>query len=223
MTNFASNQNEQVPMSPQELKADNPKSLSRRSWIRKAAITATSAVMLLFVLSGCTKEQWDDVIEKVPGGGLGSAPSGWYYLKATYKDRNGDTLVGYLGAVSQSAGSTDYDNMRMGSQPYATKFKPEAAEAGDGWQYLETDDGWWLSARLSQWLFRSAHYNRIAWKIVGGKLYTNYTNSVIGTSWNNLPVGSIFDSGPLTTAAEYVGLGMGTPLTNCELVQAPAP
>lgn len=74
MLHPASNPVQQAQMNAQEMKADILKKLSRRNWLRNAAITATGAVVLPSFLTGCTKEQWDDVIDKIPGGGVGAEP-----------------------------------------------------------------------------------------------------------------------------------------------------
>jgi hypothetical protein len=72
MANPTSKQDQQVPMHRQDIKADILKKLSRRNWLRNAAITASGTVLLPSFLTGCTKEQWDDIRGHVPnGGGLG--------------------------------------------------------------------------------------------------------------------------------------------------------
>jgi hypothetical protein len=44
---------------PTNKSEDMLKKLSRRNWLRNAAIAATSAVVLPSLLTGCTKEQWN--------------------------------------------------------------------------------------------------------------------------------------------------------------------
>jgi len=79
MSNSPSSKNQQKPdqsqqarISPQDIKAEVLKRLSRRNWLRDAAMAATGAVILPSFLSSCTKEQWALVKSNVPGGGLGS-------------------------------------------------------------------------------------------------------------------------------------------------------
>jgi hypothetical protein len=213
MANSASDQNQQNQINAQELKADDLKKQSRRSWLRSATAMATSAIVLLFVLSGCTKEHWDDVVGKLPDLG-GSEPGVWYNLRVTYKDEDGNTRTGYLGPVGQNAATSFWDYMRVdGGQ---SKFKLHQTE--DGWAYWEIDDGNWLSLKATGWAYRSLESNRIEWKIVDGKLYNRYWAS----DWQSHPLGAARSSF-LVSDAYYAGVDLGDDkvLTDCELVLAP--
>ncbi len=101
------------------------KKLSRRSWLRNAAIRATSVVMLLLVLNSCTKDQWDDVTGKVPGGGLGSTPDTWYNLKVTYRDKDGKISEGFLGRIDRKQSTAYWEYMKIGDK---SKFKVQQAK-----------------------------------------------------------------------------------------------
>ncbi len=193
---------------------DMLKKPSRRNWLRNAAMAATGALVLLLVLTGCTKELQD--IIKNPGGGLGGTPDKWYVLKVTYKDRNNVPQEGYMGASSHSSGQTDWDNMVI--KGYTSKFKLHPR--GDGFDDWEIDDGYWLSMRATGWAYRSYYAQRIGWKIVDGKLYNNYWDP---NKWQNYPAGSQWGEGLFTSKGYYVGVDLGADrvLTNCTLVPAP--
>ncbi len=189
---------------------DNFKSLSRRSWLRNVAIAATGAVMLLLVLNSCTKEQWDNVKGHVPGGGLGSTPDIWYNLKVTYKDKEGVSKVGWM-APTKDIYWGFYDFMVI-REDFKSKFRLHPGE--DGFEYLEIDDGYWLSLNYDGWAYRSNNeYNSVGWKIVDGKLYSNYSR------WEGYPLGCRWN---IKYQYYFVGVGLGdyNVLTNCELVPA---
>jgi hypothetical protein len=84
---------------PTNKSEDMLKKLSRRNWLRNAAIAATSAVALPSLLTGCTKEQWDHLKNTpYPGGGLGGAPNDYGVMKCTNIYTN--EFLGYLGTAS---------------------------------------------------------------------------------------------------------------------------
>ena len=202
MTNFDKN--------PQDM----TKKVSRRNLLRNAAITATSAFLLLSFLSGCKKDTTTP-----PGGGLGAEPDRSYYMKVNYTTTKGATAVGYLGFVGTQASTPYYSeflvNSEMGS---GAKFKVYPADAvGDGWQYLSTDDGLWLSLSYDGYLYRSNQSNRVAWKIDGGKLYSSYSR------WKGYAAGSDYFSNPFNVIGYYAGVNFGKSkdFTNVELVSAP--
>jgi hypothetical protein len=203
-------------MSPQELKADNYNGLSRRNWLRKAVSAATGAMLLLFVLAGCTKELQD--IIKHPGGGLGSTPGTWYNLKANYRTEEGATAVGYFRPVN-ARGDTWYGSEIVMDIGYHLELEVHPAdELGDGWQYWKTRNAQWLSLSSSGFLYREADSTqRKAWKIVDGKLYNNYWNK---DKWQDYPVGARYYSFFLPVPGYYAGVGFADEyaLTNCELV-----
>ena len=188
----------------------------RRNWLRNAAMAATGALMLLLVLTGCTKEQWDHLKNTPTGGGLGGTQDTWYRLKVTYKDENNVAHTAYLGAAGGSYGETDWDNMVMGG--YDRKFK--LYPAGDGYDYWEISDGYWLSMRLSGWAYRSFYGQRIGWKIVDGKLYNSYWYP---ENWQDHPMGADWREGVFTSKGYYMGVDLGADkvLTNCVLEAAP--
>ncbi|MEJ7740310.1 MAG: hypothetical protein WKF97_23050 [Chitinophagaceae bacterium] len=213
MANPATDQNQQIEMDSQGIKADNLKSLSRRSWLRKAAITATSAVMLLLVLNSCTKEQWDDVIGKVPRRGVGGNQNTWYNLRVTYKDEDGKTLTRFMGPIADKASTSFWDYMQIGGAQSKFKLHPTK----DGWAYWEIDDGNWLSLKSTGWAYRSLESNRIEWKIVDGKLYNSYWSS----DWQRHPLGTERRR-ILVPDAYYVGVDLSNNnVFTCELVLAP--
>ncbi len=95
--------------------------------------------------------------------------------------------------------------------------------AGDGWAYLETTDGNWLSITRSGWLYNNSDSTkRVAWKIVDGKLYNLYWNK---DNWKEYPAGARRDLSDWDVERYnyYAGVGLDEKytLTNCELVPAP--
>ena len=54
---------------------DMLKKLSRRKWLRNAAMAATGAVVLPSFLTGCHKDVWDKLKGPLPGGWPGKQPS----------------------------------------------------------------------------------------------------------------------------------------------------
>ncbi|CAA9484457.1 MAG: hypothetical protein AVDCRST_MAG96-1183 [uncultured Segetibacter sp.] len=80
---------------PTNKSEDMLKKLSRRNWLRNAAIAATSAVALPSLLTGCTKEQWNHLKNTpYPGGGVGGAQD-YGVMKCTNIVTN--EFRGYLG------------------------------------------------------------------------------------------------------------------------------
>ncbi len=198
----------------------------RRNWLRNAAIAATSALVLIF--TGCTKEQWDNVKGHVPGGGLGSTPDIWFNLKVTYKDKDGNTSEGFMGRIANistrlSIPTPQYwDYMKIGGK---SKFKRYPGR--DGFELWQTSDGLWLTLSYYGWAYRSSEGDRVGWKIVDGKLYSDYSR------WKDYPLGCRWDGGEKyydefrgiylrTPEAYYVGVDLGDDkvLTNCEFVLA---
>ncbi len=192
----------------QERNVDSAKKINRRSWLRRAVVRATSIMLLFFVLAGCTKEQRDDVIGKVPGGGLGSTPDQWYNLKVRY----GIGKRGTMGAVRREGYSLYWDYMAVDRKDLHAKFKLHPTT--DGWAYWETEDGYWLSLKATGWAYRSYESNRIEWKIVDGKLYNKYWKS----DWQNYPLGAEYRWVSVSDAY-YAGVGLGDDkvLRDCEL------
>ncbi len=181
------------------------KKLSRRNWLRNAAIMATSAVMLF--LTGCTKEQWDNVKGHVPGGGsVGGEQDTWYKLKVTYYPDPlwAMTRVDYMGQID--------DYMIIGNQ-YKFRLYP----GQNGFNYLQLEDGSWMNLTYSGWAYSSSEEDRVGWKIVDGKMYSNYTR------WKDYPLGCQWREPLAGFKAYYVGVNFGDHyvLTNCEFVPAP--
>jgi len=200
---------------PTNFSEDTLKKPGRRNWLRNAAMAATGALVLLLVLNGCTKEQWDHL--KNPGGGVGGAQDTWYNLKVDYTIKKGKRAVGYLAPVGDNGGTPYYSYMRILDGP-ATKFRVHPAS--DGWQYLETDDGLWLTLSYGGFVYRDSQKS-VAWKIVDGKLYSDYSR------WKDYPATSDLYGGLngniFAVEGYYVGVsqGVANELTNCELVPAP--
>src|SRR5215210_5535846 len=153
MANPVTNQNQQIQINLQELKADIHKRLSLRNWLRKAASAATGAVVLLLVLTGCTKEQWTHLKNTPPpfGGVGGSEPSIWYNLRVTYKDEDGATKTRFMGPIDSSASNPFYAYMQISWTRSKFKLHPTPY----GWAYWEIDDGNWLSLKATGWAYRS--------------------------------------------------------------------
>jgi hypothetical protein len=83
---------------PTNKSEDMLKKLSRRNWLRNAAIAATSAVALPSLLTGCTKEQWNHLKNTPhPGGGVGGAQD-YGVMKCTNIVTN--EFRGYLGTAT---------------------------------------------------------------------------------------------------------------------------
>ncbi len=201
MTNFDKN--------PQDM----TKKVSRRNLLRNAAITATSAFLLLSFLSGCRKETTTP-----PGGGVGAEPDRWYHMKVNYTTTKGATAVGYLAKVGTQSSTPYYSEFLVISEMgNSAKFKLYPATEGEGWQYLGTDDGLWLSLSYDGYLYRANQSNRVAWKIDGGKLYSSYSR------WKGYPAGSDYFPDPFVVNGYYAGVNFGKSkdFTNVELVSAP--
>lgn len=213
MTNTIPHQNLQDHLIPKNTKGDTLKKQSRRNGLRSAAIKATSAVLLFFVLTGCTKKQLDDVIGKIPGGGLGSTPNPMYILRVTFDDGKGATKVSYLSYISKDPAIWFYDYMQVGGSPMKFKLHP----GPNGFNYWEMEDGNWFSIKLNGWAYRSTQYYRVGWKIVDGRLYTDYN------WWQDYPLGVEFRSDlGFILGAYYVGANLSNNnVFTCEMVPAP--
>jgi hypothetical protein len=168
----------------------------------------------VLVSTGCTKEQLGLIKGQLPGGGVGAEPATSYVLKVTYKDEKGSTQVGYLGGISSDPLFSFYDYMQINSAG-GWKFKKHAGV--NGFEYWEMSDGNWLSLRYNGWAYRSLEGNRIGWKIVDGKLYSDYSR------WKDYPLGCQFRQDlDLIPAAYYVGVNLSNNnVFTCELVPAP--
>jgi len=197
---------------------DIRKKPGRRNWLSNAAMAATGAVVLPSFLTGCHKDVWDKLKGPLPGGGLGSSPlpNTYYYLKLTYQSKDSDPLHrdpknGFLGPLLYPNIAFENYIAANTNEPLAFRLHP----AGDGWAYWETDDRTWLRLTKTGWAFLSSdENNRVAWKIVDGKLYNLYWNK---ENWENYPAGARFD--PSHNAYVGVGLADYLTLTNCELVR----
>ncbi len=185
------------------------KNRSSKNWLRKAAIRATSFIMILFVLNSCTKEQRDDVIGKVPGGGLSSTPDQWYYLEVTYKNKFGNPMESRVGPYFEYM-------VVWGSY----KFKLHPGE--NGFNYLQLEDSSWMTLSFSGWAYHSTEGDRVGWKIVDGKLYTDYTR------WKDYPLACQWGSNIFGFEAYYVGVNLWGQyqsdyyvMTDCKFVPYP--
>ncbi|MEO5889702.1 MAG: hypothetical protein ABIQ31_05580, partial [Ferruginibacter sp.] len=102
------------------------------------------------------------------------------------------------------------------SQAEASKFKMHVAIQSNGWNWWEISDGNWLSLTFNGFAYRSGLDNKVAWKIVGGKLYNDYAIA------KDFPLAAAYYSF-LVSPAYYVGVNYGDQyvLTGCELVPVP--
>lgn len=185
------------------------KKLSRRNWLGNAAIAVAGAVVLIFI--GCTKEKWDNVKGHVPGGGVGSQQDTLYQLKLTYRDQYGQRLRDqYIGLYWQY----------IAVDRSAEKFKLYPGK--NGFYYLQsTGNGWrsgngdWLSLKYNGWAYHSDEDNRVGWKIVDGKLYSDYSR------WKDYPLSCQWGSTIFGFESYYAGVNLGDDnvLTDCELVR----
>jgi hypothetical protein len=188
---------------------DMPVKLSRMSLLRSAALAVTSFVVMLLVLTGCTKEHVDLVKGQLPGGNVGSGPSSWYNLKINYTDEDGKPREAFMGPIGSNATTSFWDYMKVGGK---SKFRLHPGE--NGFEYWEIDDGYWLSLRYDGWAYRSFERNRVGWKIINRKLYTDYDR------WKGYALGAERRR-ILVPDAYYVGVNLsnGNEFT-CELVPA---
>ena len=189
-------------MNTQEPKADNLKKQSRRIWLRNAAIALTGAVLLIF--TGCTKDPWLNVKANVPGsGGLGSNPDTWYNLKVLYLDQFRFVTKGYV--------SPFWEYMAVKDR---SRFKLYPGE--NGFTYLQLEGGDWLSLSYAGWAYHSDKENRVGWKIVNGKMYSDYSR------WKDYPLGCQWKMSIYGFEAYYVGVNLmnGNEFV-CELTPAP--
>jgi hypothetical protein len=185
-----------------------PKKLTGRNWLLNAAITVTSLVLLLLFFTGCRKES------NTPGGGVGGVQDQWYVLKVTYQDEKGVTKVGYLAGISAEPAFSFHDYMQISASGW--KFKMQTAPNGFSyWQFGE--DNYYLSLKYDGWAYRSYEANRIGWKIVNGKLYSDYDR------WKDYPLGCQYRWDlDIIPAAYYVGVNLSNKNEfTCELVAAP--
>jgi hypothetical protein len=188
---------------------DKPKKLSRRNLLRNAAITATSAVLLLSFLTGCNK----DPTPAPPGGGLGGTPDQWYVLKVTNTNPKTPNTVGYLAGISSEPSFSFYDYMQISAAGWKFKVHPGT----NGFNYWEMNDGNYLSLKYDGWAYRSYEKNKVGWKIVDGKLYTDYAR------WKDYPLGAEYRWDlDIIPAAYYVGVNLANNnVFNCEMTPAP--
>jgi len=209
-------------MHAQEPTSDDFKKPSRRSWLRYAA----GAVMLLFVLAGCTKDQLDMVKDPKTGGGvLGGTRDQWYQLKFRYNNIEKGQKDGRMGRILYAQQWTNYMEVD-GGEEITLKLHP----AGDGWSYWQTGEGNWVSLTATGWVYNySDSTKKIAWKIVDGKLYNLYWSK---DNWKDYPLGSQKRVSALVYNPvdgwhyEYayfaaVEPGAGNVFTNCQLVPLP--
>lgn len=128
-----------------------------------------------------------------------------------------------MGGIPGTINYTFYPNYVEIGGDYGDKYKLHPA--GDGWAYLETTDGNWLSVTRSGWLYNNSDSTkRAAWKIVDGKLYNLYWNK---DNWKEYPAGARLDvdgfTGRMFRWRYFVGVGLNEQytLTNCELIPVP--
>lgn len=185
-----------------------PKKSDRRNWLRNIAIVVTGAVVLS--ITGCSKD-----IQFPCGDDTATNPDTWYNLRALYSYNGKTTDTVYLAGESDWQADPQWYFMKITkSRDEASKFKLHQADAGNGWQWWEVSDGYWLSMMYSGSAYRSGQNNRVAWKITDGKLYTNYNR------WKNYPLQSQYFSF-LVSPAYYAAVNYGDDkytLTDCELV-----
>ena len=188
---------------------DMLKKLSRRNWLRNAAIAATSAVALPSLLTGCTKEQWNHLKNTPhPGGGVGSTPSGWYNLKVTFQNEHYNTDDGYL--RPKGGEGLCQDDMIVGGKDKASRFRLHPTE--DGWAdweianliFIDPSAPYYLTMKVSGWVAQESFDNRKSWKIKNGKLYTNWDY------WGDYPMGVEWKQGDLDFCDQgyYVGANL---------------
>ena len=187
---------------------DMSKKSCRSHWLGNLVIVLTGAIILS--LSGCKKDV------QIPGGGVVSNPDTWYNLRAIYhfNAKTADTV--YLAGENDWTGDPQWYFMTITkSRDRASKFKLHQADGGNGWQWWEISDGYWLSMMYSGSAYRSGLNNRVAWKIIGDKLYTNYNR------WKGYPLEAQYFSF-LVSSAYYAAVNYGDQymLTGCELVPA---
>lgn len=162
----------------------------RRSWLRGAALKAASVAMLFFMLTGCTKEQWNNVVRKAPGRGVGAAPDQWYILQVTYYPYPGGGI-----AEKDWLGHQD-EYVKVGGRD---KFK--MYQGANGFNYLKFEDGTWLSLSYGGWAYRSSEDDRVGWKIIDGNLYPDYER------WKDYPLGCQEKPDLFGFKYFYVGVG----------------
>jgi len=202
MTNIANNSD------------DKFKKPGRSNWLRNAAMVVTGTLVLLLVLTGCTKEQWDHLKHGSGGGDVGSGPSDWYKLKVTYKTTEGKLDSAYMGPIGEPSLPAYWDYMQIGGGSGA-KFRLHPGQ--NGFEYWEMDNGYWLSIRYDGWLWETNMGDRVGWKIVNGQLFTDYSR------WSDGPMGTVYRSA-LVTNAYYVGAELGADAHfTCELVPTTPP
>ncbi|MEO5889703.1 MAG: hypothetical protein ABIQ31_05585 [Ferruginibacter sp.] len=169
--------------------------------LRNLVIVLTGAVVLS--LTSCSKDV------QLPGGSLGSSPTKWsslfpatwYNLRAIYT-YSADTV--YLAGVADSI-SLDkqwYYMKLTNSKAEASKFRVHLSDDENGWLWLQMRDGHWLSMTYNGYAYRSDFDNKVAWKIIDHKLYTNYNR------WKDYPLeAEYFDL--FTSDAYYAGVNFG--------------
>jgi hypothetical protein len=87
------------------------------------------------------------------------------------------------------------------------KFKRHpATQFGQGWEFLEAEDGTFLNLGYDGWVYRDTE-KEIAWMIVNGKLLHNYSR------WEGYYIGAQERGGlvsnPFNVQAYYAGVGLG--------------
>ncbi|WP_455826752.1 hypothetical protein [Pseudomonas graminis] len=134
-----------------------------------------------------------------------------YYLKLEYVDDNGKVQSGFAYFVGNQASWSFWDYMSATpSNGDKAVFKNVSSDGGR--MQLELQDGNYLSCRAAPrlWLYRSTAAYSVRWEIVNGQLFTDYHEGPVGTSHERVAVPDAY----------YMRVG-GTPLRNCEWVEAP--
>lgn len=149
----------------------------------------------------------------VPAGNVvATDPNTWYYLKGSYKDKQGNSASGYAYPLGINAATSFWEYVVWGYSPDGAgplQFQPQAAD--DGWQFWKIHDdkansGYHLDCKATGWLYRGSGYD--TWfKIVDGKLHCSYWGGSAGSTFRG---GLVPDS---------IYLGMALPEFTCELVK----
>lgn len=111
----------------------------------------------------------------------GAFPVGkWFWLKMTYKDERGNTVVGFADRVGANAATSfwDYVCIRRGT-PGASSLKFKVDGEKDGWPVLRLSDGNVLSVKATGWVYRSSAYP-IGWSLDGNQLVCTYWGGPLG-------------------------------------------
>lgn len=135
----------------------------------------------------------------------------WYYLKLQYVDDNGKVQDSFAYFVGNQASWSFWDYISATpSNGDKAKFKNVSSD-GNRMQ-LQLQDGNYLSCRAAPrlWLYRSTQGYSVRWEITGGQSFTDYHDGPVGTSHERIAVPDAY----------YMRVGDGTPLINCEWVEA---